>query len=330
MNACPICANKATRLVYCGYPGYQKPDVFDIYECGVCRTSFAVGDMAAIGDIYEAIYRQIDQVPGYQRYAQYAREVAGAAEPLEFLASKEPIYYGVRKFLKEMVNKEKASILEVGSGLGYLTFALAAAGFRARGVDIAPSAVDAACERYGGHYFCSDIREYAAGHPQSQNVVIATEVIEHLSDLYPFMEACLRVLAPQGLLFITTPNREAHAAEVPWAVEGPPVHLSWFSKASLETLARKTECEVKFLDVSDHPAADVWFVRKEVSIKPAVLDHIGNVLAMPLVKRSLAKRIASKVRRVFMRQSAEKSNERLPSDGLRECPTLFAIFRKRA
>jgi len=329
VRTCPVCSNEAARCVHCAYPGYREPELYDIYECDVCGTSYAVGDVTCLGEIYEAIYRQIDEVPGYRRYAQFARTVAGCASPLDMLAEQELTYYGIRKFLRDRVDKEKVSILEVGSGLGYLTFALDAAGYRVKGLDIAQAAVDAACERYGQHYLCGDIAEYAAHHPHSHDVVIATEVIEHLAQLYPFVKACLRVVKPGGFLIFSTPNRAAHASVVPWAVEGPPVHLSWFSKTSLETLARKTECEVEFLDVSDHPGADGWIISDDVSTKLAVLNCEGRVIKEHHDSRSPATRVISRVKRLFGCQSAANPVAKPLPGTPRECPTLFAILSKQ-
>lgn len=56
-------------------------------------------------------------------------------------------------------------------------------------------------------YICSDVVEHSKSAAESYDAVIASEVIEHVSNPQLFMKGCASCLKPGGTLVITTPNR---------------------------------------------------------------------------------------------------------------------------
>lgn len=97
-------------------------------------------------------------------------------------------------------------ILDVGCGNGFVASRLAGMGFDLAGVDVSKDGIQIAQEAY------PDIRfEVASAYDNLSSVVndvdiiIATELIEHL--LYPrrFVENVHSVLKPKGMLILTTP-----------------------------------------------------------------------------------------------------------------------------
>ena len=104
-------------------------------------------------------------------------------------------------------------VLDAGCGTGYGCAALAGQALSVTGLDIAPEAIAYARENYaaGGVRFvegsCSAMPLPDAGF----DLVIAFEVIEHLADWQAFLLEGRRVLAPGGVLLISTPNRDYYA-----------------------------------------------------------------------------------------------------------------------
>jgi SAM-dependent methyltransferase len=242
-------------------------------------------------------------VPGYDRYAKFAAEAARSASPLDYLAGEDLAYWAVRERLRKRGRDAGARILEVGCGLGYLTYALNRHGYNATGLDISENAIKAATERFGNHYVCSDVRQYADSHAGKFDAVVLTEVIEHVSDPGPWLATCLRLLAPGGELIVSTPNREAWANNVPWEVEAPPVHLWWFSRRSFQVMAAKLNCALCFVDLRDAPGARTWhrWSIDEVELlgRCPLLDKNGEVDLKPppvLVRRSLQFRVRRRAR----------------------------------
>jgi len=323
---CPVCLSSDTKVVSRGYPGYREPDRYNIRACGVCRASFAEGPVEQLPEIYNAIYSRIDDVPGYARYAAFAREVSAQEWPLEYLARQELTYYGIDKLLRQKSGAH-GPVLEVGSGLGYLTFALNKSGYETVGLDLSRDAVAAARTRFGDYFVSGDVVEFAATANRRFATIIATEVIEHLYDLCGFLEPCLRLLADGGRLMVTTPNRDAYGAGVGWAVEAPPVHLLWLTRQSLEHVARRLGCTVEFPDMSDHPSNKEWTVCHEAPVKDPVLDEQGEVIVRRARPRPLLQRVAGRIVRVLARPTNSPSSVVEPTR--RECPTLFAVFRHK-
>ncbi len=323
---CPVCLGEEATILFRDYPGYQEPTSYDIARCGECNTSFALAEGVDWGPLYEAIYKKAASVPGYSRYAIYARDVLKVSAPLDHLASQEEAYWGIKEYLKSQALPVSSSILEVGSGLGYLTFALNKNGYKAMGLDICDAAVFKARQLYGESYIRADLADYAEAHPGEFDLVIATEVIEHLPDIPAFLQACLRLVKPGGTLLVTTPNREAWAPDVIWEVEGPPVHLWWLSKQSFQALADRMHGVVSFLDLSGFPGAASWKWGKGEKSRPVrklpILDRFGE-LTPPFRPKPLYRRLLSKLIRTIKDLPTWFEAERKQGPS----PTLCVIFR---
>jgi len=95
------------------------------------------------------------------------------------------------------------------------------------------------------------IFEYYKTKAKSYDLIIMTEVIEHLEDPKPFIECVLEMLKDGGQVVITTPNRTVNDTAALWSTELPPVHLWWFSEQSVKALARELSCNSKMLDFTD-------------------------------------------------------------------------------
>jgi 2-polyprenyl-6-hydroxyphenyl methylase/3-demethylubiquinone-9 3-methyltransferase len=106
---------------------------------------------------------------------------------------------------------EKLSILDVGCGGGLLSEPLARLGAKVTGIDASEKAIQAA----NYHSRISELRiNYLTGdigvlieRKKKFNVVIASEVIEHVLNPKEFLKGVAKVLMPNGVLIVTTLNR---------------------------------------------------------------------------------------------------------------------------
>jgi SAM-dependent methyltransferase len=114
------------------------------------------------------------------------------------------------------------SVVDIACGAGYGTAALAAAGASSVvGFDISSEAVEHARGKYG-----IDARvgrcEAIPLPSKSIDVVVSFETIEHVAVPGEFITECARVLKPDGLLIISSPNR----AVFPGGYSDDPFHVS--------------------------------------------------------------------------------------------------------
>lgn len=214
--------------------GYIQGTFYEVYSCEKCQTKFA--DPHKVDTVvYEYIYKNSADAPGYMRYHQYADEVLNKRNPLRWLASQEHVYYGVVQNLPR-----KGRVLEVGCGLGYFTYALAKSGYDVQGIDVSHEAVAEANRRYGDYFSAQDFFEMSSGQYGLYDAVIMVELIEHVEDPERYLSHAQSLLTTDGVVIVTTPNRSWYGNElVLWASDLPPVHLTWFSELGLTTLSER-------------------------------------------------------------------------------------------
>jgi SAM-dependent methyltransferase len=220
--------------------------------------------------MYENIYEGAARIPGYNRYLHYAAGIRAQHDPLGWLAQQEDAYRVAQTWLES--RESVGSVLELGSGLGYLTFALRKSGYDAVGVDISEEAVSAARRRYSdpqGFYTVSEIEGSTSAR---FDVVIALEVVEHVDDPVSFVRAAMDYVQPGGALIMSTPNRDAFDASTIWESDAPPVHLTWFGSAAMAALAREV-------------GADLEIVPLEKKIGGVLPMQGSNTVLAPLLSR---------------------------------------------
>jgi SAM-dependent methyltransferase len=106
-------------------------------------------------------------------------------------------------------------VLDAACGEGYGTAILAQAASEAIGVDIADEAVAHARKRYGreGLSFRRESVTAMSLDDASVDLVVSFETIEHLEEQAAMLAEFRRVLRPDGLLIISSPNRPVYSDE---------------------------------------------------------------------------------------------------------------------
>ena len=120
-------------------------------------------------------------------------------------------------------------VLDAGCGSGYGTARLAQEAREVLGIDVSQEAVDDARQEYQAanlRFECGDCLNIPAA-DGSFDLVVAFEIIEHLSDWRRFLAQARRVLAPDGQFVVSTPNR-LYYAEARAALGPNPFHVHEF------------------------------------------------------------------------------------------------------
>ena len=207
-RSCPACGSAVPKR------RWQKND-FQLLACGSCSTMYTE--------------RLPDTTPS-QDYDNYY-----SAENLTVAAF-------VAKHLDEIVRtfepyRKNNRLLDVGCGAGTFLEAAARAGWQATGVEVSRTAAEHIREK-GFDVFGGELEK--ANYPNDHfDVVIASEVLEHVPDPEAMIEQIARVLRSGGLLWATTPHGRGISARllgVQWSIVCPPEHLQLFSVSSIKKL----------------------------------------------------------------------------------------------
>ncbi len=307
-NRCLLCAS-AARSLHPTQPGYREGTSFEILHCPTCDTSFA-RPMAVDSAIYDAIYAHPDEISGYDRYANYARAVLEVPDPLAYLADSEDVYWSIRSCVEQL--KPGARILEVGSGLGYMTYSLLKAGYDVTGMDISKVAVENANARYGPHYQEADLAVWSVQKAGEFDMVLMAELIEHVPEPLKFLEMAAKLLRPGGRLVVTTPNKSFYPKWMLWESDPPPVHLWWFSESSMRVFAQKLGLGIAFVDFTpfnrEHPTKPIArIIMPNLPTQGAKLDAQNRPLSSEAIHRAgLALRPAFYGLRKFQRSTLRR------------------------
>ena len=141
-----------------------------------------------------------------------------------------------RKFernLKSLNCLSGLRILDIGCGAGLLCEPLTRLGAQVIGVD--PSATNIAAARLHadkGHlsidYRCTTVEEMDVR--ERFDIVLAMEVVEHVSDVGVFLNRCAAMLKPGGLMVISTLNRNWKSFAL--AIVGAEYVLRWLPRGT--------------------------------------------------------------------------------------------------
>lgn len=114
----------------------------------------------------------------------------------------------------QKVNKanvlEGVKILEVGCGAGILTEALGKLKANVTALDPSEKLLETSKNRLSNmkvEYVCDTIENHAQTNQCKYDAVVASEVLEHITDQKSFLNACVETLKPGGSIFITTFNK---------------------------------------------------------------------------------------------------------------------------
>ncbi|KZE32651.1 bifunctional 2-polyprenyl-6-hydroxyphenol methylase/3-demethylubiquinol 3-O-methyltransferase UbiG [Crenobacter luteus] len=106
------------------------------------------------------------------------------------------------------------TVLDVGCGGGILAESMAVKGATVTGIDLAKKSLKVAQlhsleSGVAVNYRCVPVEELAAEAPASFDVVTCMEMLEHVPDPQSVVDACARLVKPDGWVFFSTLNRNA-------------------------------------------------------------------------------------------------------------------------
>ncbi|MDP2240442.1 MAG: class I SAM-dependent methyltransferase [Burkholderiales bacterium] len=212
MMQCP-CVSHRKKLVQ----AFEEGEI-DFRVCTECGIAFRER-FPSLSEL-EEIYRQA-----------YVEEKIGSGN-----TNQESGGYAARsyaEFIRRSLWRTGARVLDYGAGSGALVERLRANGVEASGIEFSSDA-RRFCREKRGFSLMSNLDEVPNDHFDTVSMI---EVVEHLTDLQGTLVQLHRVIAPDGSLLVTTPNRKGLRARIEnghWREAQKKFHLFLFDWPSLK------------------------------------------------------------------------------------------------
>ena len=115
-------------------------------------------------------------------------------------------------FIREQVSahlgKVEGEVLDIGCGNGIISINLGAAGFNVVGVDVSDKAIEIANKQNPFPNVSFEVlpAEKLEAYTKQYDIIVCSEVLEHLQDPSRLVEELTKNLKPSGILIVTVPN----------------------------------------------------------------------------------------------------------------------------
>lgn len=119
-------------------------------------------------------------------------------------------FYFIKFFNRHYRGKKNAQVLDVGCGVGSLSFYLASKGMQVHGIDVASRAINL-CKKVQkriGYYNVTFTRTVLDDTQEQNDILICGEILEHIDNDAAFVGMLSQKLKKKGYLFLSTPSKE--------------------------------------------------------------------------------------------------------------------------
>ncbi len=235
------------------------------------KTLFKKNNSLEACDVCKSTQNKDFRIIGKQRYAE-CLECGTIYSTTRHLNSKSPETYlddpegylsiinpeGTRYMAGEIdhaystkVGKPQGRLLEIGSGLGMLSYTLYSRGWDTVSLELSKPAAEWARKVFKLPVDTSLIEDYRLGGDQFKfNCVVMVEVIEHFYNIQHALKSIKKILKRGGMLFGTTPNIDSEHWKISKQdIYDPTDHIVLFNKESLKKILEDNgfkDVDVKF------------------------------------------------------------------------------------
>lgn len=258
LSLCPVCQTETSTIE-------RQVNKYKILKCNNCEVVFS-WPLRASQDVYDSAYTKKGD---YQKYIDIGVDAESGAYHLT---------WAMRNFLKFSMPKGK--LLDIGCSTGAFMQSAKNMGWKVEGVEISYKAAAMAKKLTNSKVFIGKVEEFQSD--EKFDAITAWEVLEHVEDPLEFIESCQKLLKPNGILALSTPNWNS-----PWVKKSnkdehwPPFHLTFWNRFTIKTLFDKSN--LKVIRNSEKPFA--W--EEEVGKKKWLFLPISLFLSLVLNKKGM-------------------------------------------
>ncbi|MBT4552503.1 class I SAM-dependent methyltransferase [bacterium] len=234
--SCQICSGKTTKeyqgLYDDRYGAKGKQDVYICQDCGFGKTTPGLSKKS-IGQLYQKHY-PLSQV-------DINKLTQAPTIPTKFIA-----WFKGLNHTTHWQAKKGQQVLDIGSGSGRSLVEISSIGGTAYGVE-PDSTGKTIAKKADLNVYTGFIQDNPFPN-QKFDLVTASQVLEHDPDPNSFIKACANKLNKNGQIILSFPNLNAltrHLLKNQWIHWHVPYHLNFFTKKSIQLLAKKNNLKVK-------------------------------------------------------------------------------------
>lgn len=224
---CPLCSANETCPYACAFQ--------HLHQCGRCGFIFVNHPVdSSNAELYEEEWSKTEVQPTYV-FADGEYRIRNADKMQAILARVEPY-------------RKLNGLLDVGCSAAFFLKLAKERGWQVQGVEVSNFGVKFSREQLGIEVFQGLLQE-ARFPSESFDVVNSSHVIEHVADPRGLLREMRRLLRPGGVLVTVVPTQFAAPGYRFFGKltgEGPPRHVSFFTKRIFERLLRAEGFRVVF------------------------------------------------------------------------------------
>jgi len=169
----------------------------------------------------------------------------------------------------------QAHVLEVGAGEGYGANYYISHSLNTVATDLSLKTLRHAMSRYPGPRYCQTLGTALPFASSTFDGVISFQVIEHIEDATAYVQEVRRVLKPDSLFILTTPNRKLRL--LPFQKPWNPYHVREYSARELKKFLKNFFEEVHLYGVMATPD-----IMKLVRVKQNFIRVYGSIVKQGL------------------------------------------------
>ena len=290
---CPLCQNLAIHEMSSNDLMFKKNKIYDYYFCRLCDLTFInpLPNLVEIKNFYPDSYMVFE--PARLKKINIIEKVRLQAKHGYInLINKDNYLFNLLGFCllksREHIDYvESGKFLDIGCGNGSRLLKMRNLGWQVTGVELNKKAFNE-CVNHNLNVFNSTL-ENTKFKDNSFDVVYMSHLVEHLANPCEIFEIVNKILKPNGLLYIKTPNRNSLGRKIfgkYWYANDIPRHLFLFSKKSLVNVFKKLNMNLVYYSQDTSPkiflnSIDYFFKLSKPSKRNKIFRIVSKLYVLP-------------------------------------------------